>query len=515
MCGIAGIVSLGDGLPPPELDQLSGMAGALGIAARTSSGSIVTGARAWVTRGSRSSISSTGQQPLSNETRHALDRRSTARSSITSSCGTSSRASATDSGRAAIPKSSSTPSSSGAKRRSAASMGSGPWRCGTPLAPTLVLARDPFGVRPLYVAEHAGRLYFASEVKAIFAADPSIPRRFDPVGIDQVFTFWTSDRAAYGVRGHRRGRARDRSASIGRGHRPALAVLGSGLSSTADARLFRRHARGRGDGCARRARERDQPPDAARGRAGRQLSVGRARQLAGRGPRAARQGVEVLDVLACASRTPSTTRRSTSARWSSILAAITTRCWSRAATSRGFSRRHLAHRTAGAAHRPGAAVPAVAARAQAGIKVVLTGEGADEMFAGYDLFREAKVRRFWARQPAIRAASAAARAAVSVPRAIAGGAARDVAAVLRPGARAGGDAGLRPRAALARHGRVEAPLLARDVRRAGRPRTRSATLLAAPACATSRAGARWRRISTSKSIRCCPATCCPRRAIAC
>jgi asparagine synthase (glutamine-hydrolysing) len=37
---------------------------------------------------------------------------------------------------------------------------------------------------------------------------------------------------------------------------------------------------------------------------------------------------------------------------------------------------------------------------QAGIKVVLTGEGADEMFAGYDLFREAKVRRFWARQPA-------------------------------------------------------------------------------------------------------------------
>jgi asparagine synthase (glutamine-hydrolysing) len=35
----------------------------------------------------------------------------------------------------------------------------------------------------------------------------------------------------------------------------------------------------------------------------------------------------------------------------------------------------------------------------ANIKVVLTGEGADEMFAGYDLFREAKVRRFWARHP--------------------------------------------------------------------------------------------------------------------
>lgn len=32
-------------------------------------------------------------------------------------------------------------------------------------------------------------------------------------------------------------------------------------------------------------------------------------------------------------------------------------------------------------------------------KVVLTGEGADELFAGYNLFREDKARRFWARNP--------------------------------------------------------------------------------------------------------------------
>jgi asparagine synthase (glutamine-hydrolysing) len=34
-----------------------------------------------------------------------------------------------------------------------------------------------------------------------------------------------------------------------------------------------------------------------------------------------------------------------------------------------------------------------------GLKVVLTGEGADEFFAGYDIFKEAKIRRFWAAQP--------------------------------------------------------------------------------------------------------------------
>ncbi|MBE0654674.1 MAG: asparagine synthase (glutamine-hydrolyzing) [Bacteroidales bacterium] len=33
------------------------------------------------------------------------------------------------------------------------------------------------------------------------------------------------------------------------------------------------------------------------------------------------------------------------------------------------------------------------------IKVVITGEGSDEILAGYDIFREAKIRRFWASQP--------------------------------------------------------------------------------------------------------------------
>jgi asparagine synthase (glutamine-hydrolysing) len=34
-----------------------------------------------------------------------------------------------------------------------------------------------------------------------------------------------------------------------------------------------------------------------------------------------------------------------------------------------------------------------------GYKVVLTGEGSDEMLGGYDIFKEAKIRRFWAKFP--------------------------------------------------------------------------------------------------------------------
>lgn len=37
---------------------------------------------------------------------------------------------------------------------------------------------------------------------------------------------------------------------------------------------------------------------------------------------------------------------------------------------------------------------------ESNIKVVITGEGADEYLAGYDIFKEAKIRQFWANQPA-------------------------------------------------------------------------------------------------------------------
>lgn len=56
---------------------------------------------------------------------------------------------------------------------------------------SLFIARDRLGIRPVFYATHNGRFYFASEIKAIFC-DPSVPRRIDLKGLDEIFTWWTT-----------------------------------------------------------------------------------------------------------------------------------------------------------------------------------------------------------------------------------------------------------------------------------------------------------------------------------
>src|SRR5438034_315286 len=58
-------------------------------------------------------------------------------------------------------------------------------------AGTVLLARDRFGVRPLFYSIAHGDLWFASEAKALFAGG-EVEAELDPVGLDQVFTFWAA-----------------------------------------------------------------------------------------------------------------------------------------------------------------------------------------------------------------------------------------------------------------------------------------------------------------------------------
>ena len=53
----------------------------------------------------------------------------------------------------------------------------------------LFMSRDRLGVRPLFYTQTTDTFTFASEIKAIFA-NPEIPRHLDLQALDQVFTFW-------------------------------------------------------------------------------------------------------------------------------------------------------------------------------------------------------------------------------------------------------------------------------------------------------------------------------------
>jgi asparagine synthase (glutamine-hydrolysing) len=262
---------------------------------------------------------------------------------------------------------------------------------------TLALARDPFGICPLYLMEHGGSLYFASEVKAIFAADPALPRALDPLGVAQVFTFWTvvAPQSAFaGVEELRPGHVRtygpdgvEESAywepRFPEGARDAFA------GSVEDAVDAVRAALARATSL--RMLRADVP-------VGSYLSGGLDSSI-----------VAAMGLTAKGAGFATFSLRFEDAEYDETLHQR------RMADAIGSDHREIVVSRRDIAH----AFPAVVAQAerpilrtapaplfllsrlvrQSGIKVVLTGEGADEMFAGYDIFREAKVRRFWAKAP--------------------------------------------------------------------------------------------------------------------
>ncbi len=442
---------------------------------------------------------------------------STARSSTTSSCATSSRRSAIASGRAATPKSSSTPTSSGAT--SAFRRFNGQWAVALWDADAIAswCSREIRSASGRSTSrEHGGRLYFASEVKAIFAGGPGRSRAGSiRSGLDQVFTFWAPvapQTVFEGIEELEPGTTRIYRRRRRAPHRAAT----SPAFPTDAARRLPRHARRRRGGGSRGARAGDEPAHAPRRRAGRQLPVGRARQLA-RSPRSA-----------CARRARSSTTfslRFEDAEYDETTSPARDGRAPRQRSPRGagvarrhrarLSRGHLPHRAAGAADRAGAALPAVAARARVGHQ-----GRADRRGRRRDVRRLRPLPR--GQGAALLGASAAVRArgrgcsSGSIPylerspvsqRAIMR---QFFGQGLEHAQRAG--FGHEPRwrgaAALKRLFSADAAQRASGAN-AGR---RAARRLCRP---SSRRGARSRRISTSRSTRCSPATCSRRRAIAC
>jgi asparagine synthase (glutamine-hydrolysing) len=260
----------------------------------------------------------------------------------------------------------------------------------------LVLARDPYGVRPLYVAEHEGRLYFASEVKAIFAAVPSFTRRLDPVGLDQLFTFWTTvaPRTVFeGIEEVEPGAVRTYTPDgvhSSRAWDPSYPEAGSGFvgsleEATEQVRAALEHA------TSLRMLRADVPVGSYLS-GGLDSSFVAALGLRAKGSRFSTFSIRFED--AEYDETPYQRQMSQYLGSDHHEVLVARGDIARVFPDVIFHTERPVLRTA-----PAPLYLLSQLVRSRGVKVVLTGEGADELFAGYDLFREAKVRRFWARQP--------------------------------------------------------------------------------------------------------------------
>jgi asparagine synthase (glutamine-hydrolysing) len=261
----------------------------------------------------------------------------------------------------------------------------------------LILSRDRIGVRPLYVREERGRLWFASEAKAMFA-DPSVPRELDPRGLDQTFTYWAS------LPPHSlfRGIEELPPASVrvyeadGTHHETIFWRPSYPVTSPDDYPLSFSEATEALEeklDCATRLRvlRADVP-------VGSYLSGGLDSSVTAWMGRRAKAGVfQTYSIrFEDAEYDETAYQRSMAATIDSNHQEVVIR---RSDIARVFP--DVVWHTERPVLRTAPAPLYLLSKLvrDSGIKAVLTGEGADEMLAGYDIFREAEIRHFWSRQP--------------------------------------------------------------------------------------------------------------------
>jgi asparagine synthase (glutamine-hydrolysing) len=258
----------------------------------------------------------------------------------------------------------------------------------------LFLSRDRFGVRPLYYTQTRDTFLFASEIKALLAC-PDVPSALDLAALDQIFTFWVTIPPKTAFQG---------ISQLPPGHNMVILdgrivispywTFELGPLPTPDA-----------PGQARLAEELlDLLRDATHIRLRSDVPVGA--YLSG--------GIDSTVITALVG-----------ARIGEKLRTFSVGFEDGEFDESGFQQEAssflgTSHSAIRCKHEDIArSFPAVVRHAEqpvlrtapaplfllsqlvhdAGFKVVLTGEGADELLGGYDVFKETKIRRFWSRRP--------------------------------------------------------------------------------------------------------------------
>jgi asparagine synthase (glutamine-hydrolysing) len=263
----------------------------------------------------------------------------------------------------------------------------------------LVLARDRMGVRPLYYTSVGETLYFASEIKALLQV-PGVTAELDELALDELFTFWfpLAPRTPFKnihelPPGHLLIAAQNGAISIRPYWRPTFPARDHDeeLSARSQQDVAEELAGLLQD--ATRIRLRADVPVGAYLSGGLDSAIITAliQQCGSAGHLRtfsvafeteefdeSRYQQEVVRALHTDHQAITCTRRDIGGQFPQVI--------------RHTERPLL--RTA-----PAPLYQLAGLVRNSGFKVVMTGEGADEIFAGYDIFKEAKIRRFWARQP--------------------------------------------------------------------------------------------------------------------
>lgn len=261
----------------------------------------------------------------------------------------------------------------------------------------LFLSRDRFGVRPLYYTRLDGEFLFASEIKALLTCS-QVPCAIDLIGLDQLFTFWATVPPRTAFRGINQlppgcsmivhdGHIRitpywtlDLTGQIEHGGATDAQLAEELFELLLDATKIRLRA--------------DVPVGAyLSGGIDSTVVTALARKIAGERIQTFSVTFESRDIDESrfqheASSFLGTSHSSIRCHHEDIVRVFSDVIWHteqpilRTAPAPLYLLSQLAH--------------------DSGFKVVLTGEGADELFGGYDIFKETKIRQFWGRRPASR-----------------------------------------------------------------------------------------------------------------